>query len=98
MKTASKDMIIKGVTIAGKTFRPGDWAERLSGAVATFGVDNRVSFSPHVQPQTRNGVRCVVVGAAYEQLAPQAYRFLMDFARDNDLVVESDATDLPHAA
>lgn len=98
MNTSSKDVIIKGVTAGGKTFRPSDWAERLSSAVATFGADNRMNYSPYVQPQTRDGVRCVVVNAAYEQVAPQAYRFLMDFARDNDLVIEAESAEIAHAA
>jgi hypothetical protein len=98
MNTSSKDVIIKGVTTGGKIFRPSDWAERLSSAVATFGADNRMNYSPYVQPVTRDGVRCVAVNAAYEQVAPQAYRFLMDFARDNDLVIESASAEIAHAA
>lgn len=103
MTTSSRDLIIKGVTTAGKTFRPSDWAERLSSAVSTFGADNRMNYSPYVRPVTRDGVACVWVGAAYEKVAPQTYRFLMDFARDNDLVVESSElgsqpSEIAHAA
>lgn len=105
MTTLSKDVIIKGVTTGGKTFRPSDWAERLSSAVATFGTDNRVNYSPYVQPFSRDGVCCVAVNAEYERVAPQAYRFLIDFARDNDLVLETvspdtagDSANIAHAA
>jgi len=34
-----------------------------------------------------DGVRCVVVSPALAQIEPRAYRFLLDFAKDNELVV-----------
>lgn len=85
MTITSKDILIKGITTGGKVFRPSDWAERLSSALATFGSDNRMSYCVYVRPVTVDGVKCVVVGKEYEQLAPQAFHFLTNFAHDNDL-------------
>ncbi len=83
---ASK-IVIQGVTGSGRAFRPSDWAERLCGVMCTFGGDQQMRYSPYVQPVMLDGVRCVVVEPSLAQVEPRAYRFLFDFARDNDLVV-----------
>ena len=80
-------IIIQGVTQAGRAFRPSDWAERLSGIMCAFGGDQQLRYSPYVQPVMMDGVRCVVVEPSLAQVEPRAYRFLFDFARDNELVV-----------
>jgi hypothetical protein len=81
------EFIICGLTLEGKPFRPSDWAERLCGVMAAFGNDHRMQYSPFVHPVTANGVRCVVVDKRLEVLEPMAYRFLLGFARDNELQV-----------
>jgi hypothetical protein len=40
-----------------------------------------------VHPVTANGVRCVVVDVRLEEIEPMAYRFLLSFAKDNELQV-----------
>jgi hypothetical protein len=84
---AAVEFVILGATLEGKVFRPSDWAERLCGVMATFGNDQRMQYSPFVHPVTVNGVRCVVVDARLEQIEPMAYRFLVNFAKDNELQV-----------
>jgi hypothetical protein len=81
------EFVIRGVTLDGRPFRPSDWAERLCGVMAAFGNDHRMQYSPFVHPVTTNGVRCVVVDARLEELEPMAYRFLVSFAKDNELQV-----------
>ena len=81
------ECVILGLTLEGKPFRPSDWAERLCGVLAAFGNDHRMQYSPFVHPVTANGVRCVVVDVRVEELEPMAYRFLVSFARDNELQV-----------
>jgi hypothetical protein len=81
------EFVIRGVTTEGKPFRPSDWAERLCGVMAAFGNDHRMQYSPFVHPVTANGVRCVVVDVRLEELEPMAYRFLVSFAKDNELQV-----------
>ena len=78
---------IQGVTLDGKPFRPSDLAERLCGVMSAFGGDHRMQYSPYVHPVTANGIRCVVVDIRLEELEPMAYRFLLSFAKDNDLKV-----------
>src|SRR5215510_4458248 len=81
------ELVIQGVTLDGKPFRPSDWAERLCGVMAAFGGDHRMQYSPFVHPVTASGVRCVVVDVRLEELEPMAYRFLLSFAKDNELEV-----------
>ena len=68
-------------------FRPSDWADRLAGIVGHVGRDNRLNYSPDVQPATRAGLRCVVVNRRLAAVDARIYQFLLDFARDNDLEV-----------
>lgn len=82
-----EEIIIRGENNSGRKFRPSDWAERLCGLFAAVGPDNRTRYSPHVYPVTRQGVVCVVVNKALESEDSMLFGFLMDFARDNDLMV-----------
>ncbi len=79
------ELVILGVTRDGTPFRPSDWAERLCGVMSVFGGDQRMQYSPFVHPVTSNGIRCVVVDIRLEELEPMAYRFLLSFAKDNEL-------------
>ena len=81
------EIIIQGLTSSGRTFRPSDWAERLSGSLSTFGEDHRMNYSPYVRPTTHNGIKCVIVDKELQQSEPATYAFLMEFARENDLQV-----------
>ena len=83
----SNEIIIQGLTKNGRPFRPSDWAERLSGALSTFGEDHRMYYSPYVRPMTINGVKCVVVERELQQKQPTTFSFLMNFARENDLQI-----------
>jgi hypothetical protein len=87
MSTAAEAIIIQGVTRAGRAFRPSDWAERLCGVLSTFGGDQQMRYSPYVRPILMDGVRCVLVRPELRAVEPRAYRFLRDFANDNELVV-----------
>lgn len=84
-EAAAAEFVIEGVTVDGKPFRPSDWAERLCGVLSAFGKDNRMHYSPYVHPVSSGGVRCVVVDARLEAVEPMAYRFLVNFAKDNEL-------------
>ena len=79
------EFVIQGVTLDGKPFRPSDWAERLCGVMSAFGGDHRMQYSPYVHPVTAAGVRCVVVDIRLEEIEPMAYRFLLGFAKENEL-------------
>lgn len=82
------DFLIVGKTANGKPFRPSDWAERLCGIMATMGTDNRMRYSPYVRPgPVVDGAKTVEVDAKLYQVHPTAYRFLLNFAKDNQLEV-----------
>lgn len=81
-------ILIKGITHDGKTFRPSDWAERLAGVFTCFGPDQRLCYSPYIRPVTVDNVRCVEVQTKLKEVDPMAFKFLMNFARDNELQVE----------
>ncbi len=87
VSTEIAEVVIRGVTSQGRTFRPSDWADRLAGLVSEMGTDHRLNYGPFVQPVTRAGVRCVVIHRALEQADSAMFRFMLDFARDNDLEV-----------
>ncbi len=83
--TPPTDFVIRGLTKAGKPFRPSDWAERLCGMMSVFGQEQKLRYSPFVRPVVIDGVRSVVVGAKLAELEPRLYTFLIHFARDNEL-------------
>ena len=89
--------VIQGVTLNGKTFRPSDWSERLAGAMSSFGPpargirekDMHLGYSPYVRPMIIGNLKCVVLDSRLRDVAPYAFYFVLKFARDNALVVES---------
>lgn len=91
MSVSSDEFVILGETQAGETFRPSDWAERLCGIMACFrphaGPGAHLRFSPYVRPVLIERRKGVAVDARLRELEPLAHKFLLDFARDNNLVV-----------
>ena len=85
MFEGSPEVVIQGVTESGRDFRPSDWAERLCGMMSVFGQDRHLSYSPFLKPIIAGGIRCVVVDLRLEGIDPDAFRFLLGFARDNEL-------------
>jgi hypothetical protein len=85
--------VILGRTSHGKTFRPSDWAERLAGVMAAFrprkaGSQQHLTYSPYVVPSSHRGIKCVIVDPGLRDIEPMAYSFMLNFARDNDLITE----------
>ncbi len=92
-----RDVFIQGVTRDGKPFRPSDWAERLAGAMSSFrpggstgGIASYIGYSPLCVPRQLGPLRGILVRAELRGIEPMAWDFVMNFARDNELVV-SDA-------
>jgi Protein of unknown function (DUF3579) len=86
-KGEAVELVIVGTTRDGKPFAPADWPERLCAVLASYGGDERMQSSPFVHAITTNGVRSVVVDVRLEEIEPRAYRFLLNFAKDNELQV-----------
>ena len=59
-------------------FRPG-------GSVGGPGA--HIGYSPFCVPRVVSGVKCVVVDEALRGIEPMAWDFVMNFARDNGLMV-----------
>jgi len=86
MATTGK-VIIQGITQEGGKFRPSDWAERLCGAVASYGPGRRIIFHPNVKLASMNDVKCVVIDASLEEDNEMLFDFLTDFADENKLQI-----------
>jgi len=89
---SSREVLILGLTKAGKTFRPSDWAERLAGVMSQFRPGgprpgSHLGYSPWCVPTSHHGARCVVVHRDLRDFEPMAWDFCINFARDNDLQV-----------
>lgn len=100
--SAAKEVFIQGITHDGRTFRPSDWAERLAGVMSQFrpgGAQpgSHLSYSPWCIPTTINNVKCVIVHRDLRDAEPMAWDFVLNFARDNGLLVSetSDAIAVP---
>jgi Protein of unknown function (DUF3579) len=105
-----REFFIQGVTLDGKTFRPSDWAERLAGALSAYrpgpnggpgpkggGIGAHIGYSPYCIPKVIDNVKCVVVDERLRGIEPMAWDFVMNFAKDNQLVLV-EACLLPEAA
>jgi hypothetical protein len=103
-KAKPSEFFIQGVTLDGQPFRPSDWAERLAGAMSCFrpdgvhgGIGSFIGYSPLCVPRVINGVKCVIVSEALRAVEPMAWDFVMNFARDNQLVL-TEACLIPEAS
>lgn len=85
--SATGKVIIQGITESGGKFRPSDWAERLCGAIATYGPGRRIIFHPNVKLASMEGVKCVVIDAELEDDDEMLFDFLTDFAAENKLQI-----------
>lgn len=101
MSETVRQLIIQGVTQDGRRFRPSDWAERLCGVMSPFrprgSQYHHLTYSPYAFPTIIDGVKCVVVDERLRELEPLAWKFVVDFARDNNLITQ-EACLLPDAA
>ncbi len=92
----NKVIVIKGVTKDGRRFRPSDWAQRLSTAAAAMvptppqaARKARRPFHPKVNTAIIDGINSVVVEKSLAEEDPRLYKFLINFAKENDLVIEN---------
>lgn len=87
MSSNKKTIIIEGVTKQGKTFRPSDWAERMSGAMASF-KNSRIEYSPLLQPETNTeGYKCVLLDPKLKETSPDVFDAILAFAHANNLKI-----------
>jgi len=92
-EAAPTEYFIQGITSTGKKFRPSDWSERLAGVMASFGPAVRkgpnayMQYSPYVRPTMIGDLKCVILDSRLRDIEPMAFDFVLNFAKDNDLVV-----------
>ena len=80
-----KTIGIEGVTAQGKTFRPSDWAERMSGSLASF-KNARIRYSPLLRPGVNSeGYQCILLDPKLKESSPSLYQSILDFAHANNL-------------
>lgn len=87
--------LIVGVTSRGQAFRPSDWADRLAGVMSGFqppgaGPRTPLQYSPYAVPAVLGQTKCVRVDPRIGEVEPLALSFLLNFARDNDLLLSWD--------
>ncbi|MFO7594368.1 MAG: DUF3579 domain-containing protein [Pseudomonadota bacterium] len=90
--------LIKGETKKGRKFRPSDWIERVSASLAGFDADQRLHYSKEVRPCLIQGEKCLLVSKELSHTNPEAYAFIMRFARENDLHIQEDRRKYPRAS
>ena len=88
--TSDENWVIRGVTEEGKKLRPSDWIERISSTLASFGTDQRLQYSNAVAPCMIDGEKCLVVARNLNELNPEAYEYVMGFAKSNQLSIRED--------
>ena len=86
MSDKDKKIIIEGITDSGETFRPSDWAERMSGKLSTF-RKRRIQYSPLLRPSIKDGHKCVVLDPNLKESNPELYNSILNFARSNKLKI-----------
>lgn len=86
-QSKNKKIVIEGITKQGKTFRPSDWAERVSGVLASF-KNRRIYYSPLLQPSIHTeGYKCILLDPKLKDSSPQVYQAILDFAKTNNLKI-----------
>ena len=88
--SSKENWVIRGVTEEGKKLRPSDWIERISSTLASFGTDQRLQYSDAVAPCMIDGEKCLVVARNLNDLNPDAYEFVMGFAKSSQLCIRED--------
>ena len=86
MPDEKKKIIIEGITESGETFRPSNWAERMSGKLSTF-KRHRIQYSPLLQPSVKDGHKCVVLDQNLKESNPALYDSILKFAETNKLKI-----------
>jgi len=90
--------VIYGETPEGQRFRPSDWAERLAGVLAPYrpvgALGGHLTYSPYAVPRIINGTKVVVIDHRLRDIEPLAWKFVHDFALENNLKTAEGLTDV----
>lgn len=89
MEIEDSGYLILGMSNNGHKFRPSDWVERIATLYAKFDSGHRLRYDPRVRPASRDDQKCLFVANELAERDPETFRFIMDFAKGNRLLVES---------
>jgi hypothetical protein len=76
--------LIEGTMQNGRTLRPSDWVERISGVMAQFGADHRLRYGA-ARPCFVAGKKCLLVKKSLQRENPAAFEYISSFVRSNGL-------------
>lgn len=79
--------IIIGRTSSGRVFRPSDWDHRLCGALSLFN-EGKLQYSRKARPVQHSLGKAVFVDGSLKDSNPAMWKFVLNFAKDNDLQIE----------
>lgn len=79
--------IIIGRTKSGKEFRPSDWDQRLCGTLSEFN-SGKLQYASTVAPIRHDRDKAVWVDGRLQKENYAAWKFMLNFAHDNDLQIE----------
>ena len=85
-KAVKMSIVVQGITVDGRAFRPSDWAERMGGIMSTFNT-HRYQYSPLMRPIILDGTKCLAVDPELAKIRPAAFAQVMDFAKLNRLKI-----------
>ena len=79
----SKEIYILGLTLAGRAFRPSDWAERLAGVMSQFRPGgpqpgSHLGYSPWCVPSSVGETKCVIVHPDLRDSEVMAWDFCIE--------------------
>jgi hypothetical protein len=80
-------LVIRGVTVDGKPFRPSDWAQRLASMAGRIDRGRRLRLDPRVSNTIVEGTNSLVLDPHLQEEQPETFEFLLKFARSNRLVI-----------
>jgi hypothetical protein len=96
-----KQVFLHGRNNSNRVLYPGHYverqdfsAERLVGAALRRGPNARLQYSVYVRPTLLGNVKTVILDSRLRDIEPMAFDFVMNFAKDNDLLV-TEACELP---
>lgn len=90
-QTPDRRIIIEGVTLEGRIFRPSDWPERLSGRMASF-KNQRMVYSPLLHPGVKDGRKCLIIHVKLKSINPEMFAHVIEFAQLNHLNIFEEPT------
>ncbi|MGI9305942.1 MAG: DUF3579 domain-containing protein [Gammaproteobacteria bacterium] len=78
-------VLIQGLTVDGKKFRPSDWCERLHSTLRALDPDEYEECVEHVHLVNSESGRGILVDRALETINPMLFKFFMNFVKNNHL-------------